>query len=1156
MALQLILGSSGAGKSHYLYETMIASSMQQSDCIHYVIVPEQFTMSTQKDFVMMHPNQGIMNIDILSFMRLAYRILDEVGKEEKPILEDTGKTLILRKVLEMKKEELIYFKGNIKRPGFVDEVKSFLSELFQYSLKEEDLEHMLESVNPNTMLYKKIKDIITIYCGFREYMKEKYITTEELMDVLYEALEKSNNIKKSIVCFDGFTGFTPSQYQVLERIMEYAKDIYITITIDEREDISRVGEPFWLFYLSKKTIHKLCDMADRKNIEIMPPVYPKKENGFLYRFQESKALAALEHNLFRYPMKTYPKPQNDITIHSLRDPKNEVAYMIRQILHLVREEGYRYRDIAVVSGDVEGYGRTIDGEFKKVSIPCFIDSKRAIMSNPYVKCLDSLLEMVIRNFDYESVFHYLKSGMSGVEKEKIDQLENYVLAAGVRGLKRYSTPFEKCTRYMEEDELEQINEIRQQFYQSIETAVLSLKGGKKSILAITNALYEFTLERNVFEKLEQLKKQFEDENDLLSAKEYGQIYTSVMKIFERLTELMGEELVSLKEYRELLATGFREVEVGLIPAGVDQIVVGDIERTRLKDIKVLFLLGANDGIIPKSGDTGGLLSDIERDLLKTTDVEMAPTKRENIYTEQFYLYLNLTKPQNKLYITYSNISSDGKKRKQSYLIGRICSLFPELEIIDEKETELTIENALGTDRGKTFLLDGIRKYGREDFLIGEKELWKQLYSWYWEQDKFHKILIDYVKEACCHSRNSQISKAVAKALYGSPMIGSVTRLEQYAACAYAHFLSYGLRLKEREEFKLTMPDLGTIFHAVLELYSNELKDKQTGWNEIGEEEREQLVSQCVTKVTEEYGNTIFKSNQRNEYVIKRIERIAKRTLWALTKQVSKGDFIPKGYEMKFSFMEDIKATHIPLSDGDEMGLTGRIDRLDTYEENNSIYVKIVDYKSGKKVFRILDLYYGLEMQLAVYLDAAIEQVQKNNPEKEVLPAGIFYYGIDDPIVEKNSSMQVEQSILKELRVNGLVNEKETVICHMDADFAGDEGIAASVKSNVIPVETLKNGLFSKNSSVAGEEEFHNMVHYIKKLMSQYGNEIVSGKADINPYKLGDKTACDYCNYKGICQFDKKWPGHKYRELEQIEEEEIWRHINGEGGMDKGTKKSN
>lgn len=1149
MALQLILGSSGAGKSHYLYETMIASSIEQPDCIHYVIVPEQFTMSTQKDFVMMHPNHGIMNIDILSFMRLAYRILDEVGKEEKPVLEDTGKTLILRKVLEMKKEELIHFKGNIKRPGFVDEVKSFLSELFQYSLKEDDLEHVLESVSPNTMLYKKLKDIITIYSAFREYLKEKYITTEELMDVLYEALEKSDNIKKSIICFDGFTGFTPSQYQILERLMEYAKDIYITITIDEREDISRVGEPFWLFYLSKKTIHKLCHMADKKNIEIMPPVYPKKQKGMLYRFQNSEALAALEHNLFRYPMKPYEKPQTDIIIQSLRDPKREVAYMIREILHLVREEGYRYRDIAVVSGDVEGYGRTIDGEFKKVSIPCFIDSKRAIMSNPYVKCLDSLLEMVIRNFDYESVFHYLKSGMSGLERENIDQLENYVLAAGVRGFKRYSAPFEKCTQYMEEDELEHINEIRQQFFQSIETAVLALKGGKKSVLAITKALYDFTLEQNVFEQLEQFKKRFEEENDLLSAKEYGQIYGSVMEIFERLTELMGEEIVPLKEYRELLLTGFRQVEVGLIPAGVDQIVVGDIERTRLKDIKVLFLLGANDGIIPKSGDSGGILSDIERDSLKKTDIEMAPTKRENIYTEQFYLYLNLTKPQDRLYITYSNISEDGKKRKQSYLIGRICNLFPQLKIIDEKEINLTIENALGTDKGKTFLLEGIRKYGKEDFLAGEKELWKQLYSWYLEQDKFNGTLFDYVNAACCPPRNSQISKAVAKALYGTPMIGSITRLEQYAACAYAHFLSYGLRLKEREEFKLTMPDLGNIFHAVLELYSNELKDRQTSWNEIKEEERQQLVDQCVDKVTEQYGNTIFKSNQRNEYVIKRIQRIAKRTLWALTKQVSKGDFVPKGYEMKFSFMEDIKATHIHLSDGDEMGLTGRIDRLDTYEEDNSIYVKIIDYKSGKKVFRILDLYYGLEMQLAVYLDAAMEQVQKNNPEKEVVPAGIFYYGIDDPIVEKNSFMEVEQSILKELRVNGLVNEDQAVICHMDSDFTGDEGMKASVKSNVIPVETLKNGLFSKNSSVAGKEEFHNMVHYIKKLMSQYGNEIVSGKADINPYKLGDKTACDYCSYKGICQFDKKWSGHKFRELEQIEEKEIWRQINGEGGMD-------
>lgn len=1156
MALQLILGSSGAGKSHYLYETMIHSALEQKDCIHYVIVPEQFTMSTQKDFVTMHPNHGIMNIDILSFMRLAYRVLDEVGKEEKPVLEDTGKTIILRKILEMKKDKLVYFKGNIKRPGFVDEVKSFLSELYQYSLKEEDLESMLESVSPNSILHKKIQDIITIYDGFREYLKEKYITTEELMDVLYEALEHSNKIKNSVICFDGFTGFTPCQYQVLEKLMEYAKDIYITVTIDEREDISRIGKPFWLFYLSKRTIRKLYELADNKKVEIKLPVYPQKENGVLYRFRESEALAALEHNLFRYPPKTYEKPQEDITIHSLRDPRSEVSYVIKEILHLVREEGYRYRDIAVVSGDVEGYGRILEGELIRVSIPCFIDSKRAIMSNPYVKCLDSLLEMMIRNFDYESVFHYLRSGMTGLEWEDIDKLENYVLAAGIRGLKRYSKPFEKLLRSMEEEDLVKINVIREQFFKTIEAAALALKGGKKTILAITKALYHFTLEQNIFEKLNLYEKRFEKENDLLSAKEYGQIYTSVMEIFERLTELMGDEVVSLKEYRELLLTGFREVEVGLIPAGVDQIVVGDIERTRLKDIKVLFLLGANDGIIPKSGDTGGLLSDIERELLKNADVEMAPTKRENIYTEQFYLYLNMTKPQNRLYITYSNISSDGKKRKQSYLIGKICSLFPNIEIKDEKEADFTIERVLGTDKGRTFLLEGIRKYGKEDFLSGEKEVWKQLYSWYCKREELNPMLLSYVNEALCRPRNSQISKAVAKVLYGNPMVGSVTRLEQYAACAYAHFLSYGLKLKEREEFKLTMPDLGTIFHTVLELYSNELKERKLGWNDISDEEREILVSQCVTKVTEEYGNTILKSNQRNEYVIRRIERIAKRTLWALTKQVSKGDFIPKGYEMKFSFMEDLDATHISLSDGSVMGLTGRIDRLDTFEEEQDIYVKIVDYKSGKKVFRILDVYYGLEMQLIVYLDAAMEQVQKNNPHKEVTPAGIFYYGIDDPIVDKASKEQVEQNILKELRVNGLVNDEETVICHMDKDFVGENGIAACVKSNVIPVETLKSGGFSKNSSVAGKEQFQNMVRYVRNLMSQFGDEIVSGKTEINPFKKGDKTACDYCSYRGICQFDARWSGHKYRELEELEEKEVWRQLNGEGRMDEGTKKGN
>ena len=1169
MALQLILGSSGTGKSHYLYHHIIQDSIKNPKTNYMVIVPEQFTMSTQKDFVAMHPNGGIMNIDILSFMRLAYRIFEEVGGENRPVLEDTGKTLVLRRVLEEKKEELCYFKGNIKKYGFVDEIKSLLSELFQYSIGVEDLEHMIELAEGKPMLERKLQDVLVIYKGFKDYLKERYITTEEIMDVLSESLEKSQLIRNSVICLDGFTGFTPSQYMILEKLLLLGIDVYITVTIDEREDISRKDEEFKLFHLSKKTIRKLYDLAGKAGVEVKEPIYPPKtssvdlenlsskmrnsEKLVPYRFVKSPALAALEHNLFRYPYKTYEEETKDITIHSLKNAKDEVEFTIREILHLVREEGLRYREIAVVTGDIGTYGRIIEQEYAKAGIPCFLDNKRAITSNPYVKLLNGFLELYIKNFDYESVFHYLKSGMAGFKSEEVDLLDNYVLACGIKGAKKWSEPFVRLPQGMDEEKLIEINQLRERFMEKL-LPMREIFGGKaKSVGEYTKALYEFSLSQGIYEKLSGYRKQFEEQGDLLSAKEYGQVYTLVMEVLERLVRLLGEEVLTLKEYKELLDTGFREAKVGLIPSGIDQIVVGDIERTRLKDIKVLFFIGVNEGVIPKAVGSGGIISDAERELLREKQVEMAPTKREAIYTEHFYLYLNLTKPMLRLYLSYCNVGADGSKVKPSYLIGRIQQLFPKTTIVDETGAKWSLEGALGADKGRKFLLEGLERY-RSDILTTELEqtMWETLLSWYFEDNGFGKKIPHYIEGVFYQPEKSEIGKAVAKALYGEQMKGSVTRLEQYAACAYAHFLSYGLKIKERQEFKLRMPDLGNIFHSVIELYSKELKRKGIGWQEVSEREREQMIESIVSKVTEEYGNTIFQSSKRNEYMINRIKRIAGRTLWALTEQVKAGSFVPIGYEMNFSFMDDIEATKVTL-DGGIMGLTGRIDRVDWMEDENAVYIKVVDYKSGKKAFDIVDLYYGLQMQLVVYLEAAIEQAGKNYPEKEIVPAGIFYYGMDDPVIDKIAEDKIQEALLKELKVNGLVNDKEEIVWSMDRQFKDDDYVdeggskesrlKPSVKSTVIPVETLKTGLYSKTSSVASGQAFANMMQFTREKLKNLGNEIIGGKTELNPYQLGDRTACDYCSYKGICGFDKGL-GYQHRKLEKKEKEEVWREING------------
>lgn len=366
-------------------------------------------------------------------------------------------------------------------------------------------------------------------------------------------------------------------------------------------------------------------------------------------------------------------------------------------------------------------------------------------------------------------------------------------------------------------------------------------------------------------------------------------------------------------------------------------------------------------------------------------------------------------------------------------------------------------------------------------------------------------------------------------LYGSELGGSVTRLERYAGCAFAHFLAYGLSLEERKEYKLAVPDIGNIFHNAIDYFSKKLDESPYGWHDIPDDIRDLWAVESVRQAVEEYENTFIKSTKRSEYMIKRMERIAVRTLWALCNQIRQGAFEPMGYEMPFY--------QIP-----ETGLTlkGRIDRLDLYEDGDRVYVRVVDYKSGSTYFDLSSVYYGLQQQLAVYLRAAMDYLSRKNPGKEIVPAGIFYYHIDDPIVAK--SEQSQEEIYKSLKMDGLVNADKSVIALMDKKLAGPDGrLAPSCKSDIIPVETNKEGELGKRSQVADSNQIKAMLDYVKDKLKQDSRQILDGDTRLNPYRMGEQSSCDYCEFRTVCGFDGRLGrdrGYEWRNLAKKSLEEI------------------
>ncbi|RDY29288.1 PD-(D/E)XK nuclease family protein, partial [Lachnotalea glycerini] len=788
--------------------------------------------------------------------------------------------------------------------------------------------------------------------------------------------------------------------------------------------------------------------------------------------------------------------------------------------------------------DIKAYSSYAARVFEQYGIPAFIDDKRSILMNCFVEFIRATLKMLEEDFSYDSVFRYLRCDMLTMPKEEIDTLENYCLAFGIRGMSKWKKKWIRTYDQIDEVKLEQINALREKILENILPLYEVFKNGDMCAKDMVKALYEFIALLNIQEKLDELEKEFEKAGELSQAKEYSQIYKIVLELFDRVVELLGEEKLSNKEFREILDAGFEEAKVGIIPPSIDRVVFGDIERTRLDNVKILFFAGVNEGIIPKNVNKGGIISQIEREALLSYDVELAPTSRQDAYTQKFYLYLNMTKPSERLYLSYSKTNSQGGTLRASYLIGSMTKMFPAIVIRDMDEVLNSMDGVVCTNSGLDYLTYCLRQLRLGNQIDGFIEL----YHWYYKQKKYTNVIKSMADAAYFANHESAVSKAVAKVLYGNVLENSVTRLEKYAACAFAHFLTYGLELKERREYNFKAMDMGNIFHQVLELFSKKLMKSGYDWSSIPEEERDTLADACVEECIVDYANTVLYSTARNEYVIDRIKRIVKRTLWALQGQMIKGKFNPSSYEVSFSMADNLESVNISLSNEEQIKLKGRIDRMDLYEDEKHVYVKIIDYKSGSTSFDMVALYYGLQLQLVVYLNAAVELEKKKNPNKDIVPAGILYYNINDPIVERveeDSEEKIRERILDKLKMNGLVNSDSNVIKLMDGDMSG--------KSSVLPVAFNKDGSLSKYSSAASTDSFHALSKFVDQKIKEIGANILDGNIEIAPYESGNRTACDYCTFKGICGFDLKSPGYEFRRLKQFSDDEIWEKIGkGEG----------
>ena len=1133
MGLRYILGRTDTGKTHMIYEEMKSELQKDEHNKLILLVPEQFTLEAEADLISKTNLDGILRLEVLSFSSLSRNVLNEVGGIKKTAIDTIGKVMILRKLFEENLDELEVFKKGFNQEGFLEGFCDLISEFKRNNVSTQELEQRIESLPKDNMLKRKLRDINLMYKKFNEYIEGIYTDQDDKMNLAIERLNESRYFENAEIWIDGFNTFSAQEYVMLEKLMLKVKQINITLTLDLNEQ----ANDYDLFDPTRDTYERIKILILKNNIK-NETVTLNKSLGL-----KTNEIVHLEREFFSYPYKVYSEKPTHISLFSAINHYTEIESVAIDIIALARDKEYRWRDISVVCNTLEIYNPIIKRVFTEYGIPHFLDETRNIMNNPIIKFLLSSLEIMVRNFRYDDVFKNIKTGLTNLTKAEYEKLENYVLEKGIRG-NTWLSDF-KLFGILEEDiraekleELYEINEIRQKFIEPFIHLKEKIKK-KNTVRDLTQYLFEYLMELNLEDKIDALIEIQRDKNNLEYVNENTQIWNTIMEVFDQLVEILQDKTISMKEYIKVLESGLVNFEIGIIPPTMDQVLVGNLERSKSQDIKAQFVIGVNDGLLPSNFIDGGIILDDEKVIMKQSGIELYSDNGIKVKEERFRTYQAFTKPSDYLFVSYSLGDTEGKSLRPSTLIDRFKKVF---NIEARSDLMKTHKNSLRLISKPSSTLKYLTENLREN-LDGADifDEWWDVYNWYYTNKEW-KPKLNLILDGLFHSnQEGDINEHYARQLYNVPFKTNISSLETFVNCPFSYFIKKGLRPKERKEYEVSMPDVGTLFHDSIEAFSKELTLENLSWNDITREKSDQLAEKVLSDMMDNFQHGVLTSTHRYKYLTNKLERVSKRALWVLTEHLKNGEFVPLEHELFFGEREGgIPPIVIELPNGEQVVLEGRIDRVDVMRDGEKTYLKVIDYKSGSKKFELSDLYYGLQIQLIVYLDAVLTS-SKQLVKTESFPAGAFYFKIDDPMVNgiggSGDKESIEQAINKELKMDGLVVKNISVIEKMD------ENLKTENTSHIVPIKLKKDGDFAANSSVFEDEELRGLISHVRNLISEISTEILKGKIRVEPTKTKSRTSCEYCELSSICQFDTSFKDNNYNTLKKLTNKEVLERIN-------------
>ena len=1132
MGLRFIIGRAGTGKTTLCMEEIIRQQNTGTKR-QVLIVPEQFTSQAERDLIEKTGQNAILTAEVLSFGRLAHRVFSKKGIGSRVPLGDIGKSMALRKILLQEKDHISYFQSVMDKPGFIDQLGLTISEFFQYRISPEMTETLADSETLSHSAKEKLKDLTLIHRSYLEFLKQEYISADETLGLLAERLDDSLGFEHTEFWLDGFYGFTPQEYSVIRRLLQVSAQVNITLTMDKNSFYGAflpVSAPFYEPYVTKK---KLAALAEELGLKPVSPTILEENKR-----AETQSLKNLEREYFYHFFKKTSLSES-VHITACSNLQEEIRFAAGKILRLVREENLRFRDFAIMTNAMERYEKNIRGILAEYEIPCFIDARRETASHPLVSLLTAFLDILVYDFKYDAMFAYLKSGLTQLTTEEIDILENYVLAYGIKGYKWKQDYWDYGLVREGAEAIEAINTLRETVMAPFSPFLELSKTKKLPFRSFISLLMEHLNTLQAAETLESWANEASADGNLNRAEEHRQIWQLVMDVLEKADDILGKEELTLPEIAKILEAGLEKCTMGVIPPTADSLLVGDLERSRLPEIKYLFVLGVNEGVLPSPAMAQGIFTETERDLLTAQGMELANGGKRKVFEENFLIYRGLTKPSRGLWLTYAAADNEGKEQSPSSLIENLQKLDEALTI--EPMQGFTLEE---TSPEAAFHLLGseMRKHSEETPI---SPLWQDIYSFFDENKNWENRLMMLKKGIGKTGRPERLAPRTAKALYGKNILSSVSRLERFAGCPFSFFAEYGLKAEERRLYQLHTPDLGSLFHEVLELFSNKLEEDSIQWTDLTKEHTKDLIETCVDEAAPRLSDRILMESAANKYLIRRLKRVSVKAAWALVQHLQMGDFTPAGYEVGFGIHEALPPIVIELGDGGSLILNGKIDRVDLLDAEGTRYVKIIDYKSGNKTFSFQDIYYGLQLQLLIYLDAYLKYYKKTGAELK--PGGVFYFRIAEPTLaldKEVSAEQIEKTLFENMKMSGLLLQDDAIIESLDHSLRPERTKGLSGTSAIVPVGFTKKGEYSSTSNLASEEQYEAILQFVTQRTREIGEAMKAGIITPLPFKDRDRSPCSYCKYRSICRHDYE-EKPKFRKLKKISKADFWTEIMSE-----------